>query len=80
MLLHLPDLRRFSIGCAAPLVISRLSALLEERRPAARPLALRQLALGRDEQLEVAELEDIADMCPQLQELTGLSVAVLNDR
>ena len=77
LLLHWSHLRRFSVGVATPVLLSRLAALLGAGR---RVLQLRQLALGKDEQLDVAELPEIASLCSNLKELTGLSIAVLNDR
>jgi len=77
LLLHWSHLRRFSVGVATPVLLSRLAALLGAGR---RVLQLRQLALGKDEQLDLAELPEIASLCSNLKELTGLSIAVLNDR
>ena len=77
LLLHWSHLRRLSVGVATPVLLSRLAALLGAGR---RILQLRQLALGKDEQLDVSELPEIASLCPNLKELTGLSIAILNDR
>ena len=43
-------------------------------------IPLQQLSLGREEPLEVEELKAIAKVCPDLAELKGLLVGILDDQ
>ena len=77
-LLHLPDLHQFNVGFT-PLVVARLSGLLSAQQLADTRLGLTELFLGWEEQLDVAELDAMASLCPEVRQLKGVSIGVLND-
>lgn len=77
-LLHLPHLQQFNVGFT-PLVVARLSGLISPEELGRTRLGLTELTLGWEEQLEISELNAIASLCPDVVELKGVSVGILND-
>jgi len=78
-LVHLRLLQQFNVGFA-PLVVARLATLLPPEQLATTRLGLTELVLGWEEQLEIHELQAIAKLCPEVRELKGVSIGILNDK
>ena len=80
LLLHLKQLRRFNLICT-PLMIVRLAGLLPSHQRASLRLNLKELLLSRQEQLEVTELSDLAEVCADgVRELKDLDASVLSEK
>ena len=79
LLIYLKTLTKFTCGFT-PLVIARLKSVLPSNTYQHLRIPLQQLSLGWEESLEVEELKAIAKLCPDLVELKGLSVGILDDQ
>lgn len=79
LLIHLPGLIRFTCGFTS-LVLGRLCAVLPPAMLDRLTSPLHQLSLGWEEALQLEELDTIARLCPNLQELKGVSVGILDDQ
>lgn len=79
LLIYLKNITKFTCGFT-PLVIARLRSVLPPDIYENLQIPLQQLSLGWEESLEVEELKAIAKLCPDLAELKGLSVGILDDQ
>jgi len=79
LLIHLTGLTKFTCGFTS-LVLGRLRSVLPPSLLDRLRTPLQQLSLGWEEALQLEELETIARLCPDLVELKGVSVGILDDQ
>jgi len=79
LIMYLKNINKFTCGFT-PLVISRLQSVLPASTLKNIRIPLQQLSLGWEESLLVEELQALANLCPDVVELKGVSVGILDDQ
>ena len=79
MIMHLKHLTKFTCGFT-PLVIARLQSLLPSSTLDTLRIPVQQLGLGWEESLLLEELQALAKLCPDVVELKGVNVGILDDQ